>query len=112
MTDCLVGVTSVEVRVGEERGELRVKVAGSWRVKAEVLTSPQGRRKERQRVTCGAGRRRVQWRKNLLQEYGCPGNLSPKVRNLKFLVVALDCVCHFCLPQISFSLLSPSLYKY
>ena len=107
MTDCLVGVTSVEVRE-EEKGGLTVKVAGSWRGKGEVLTSQQGRRKERLRVTCGAGRRRVQWRKKLLQGYGCPGNLSPKVRNLIFLGADHSTV-FVIFPCYKY--LSPSLYK-
>ena len=109
MTDCLVGVTSVEVRE-EEKGGLTVKVAGSWRGKGEVLTSQQGRRKERLRVTCGAGRRRVQWRKKLLQGYGCPGNLSPKVRNLNFLGADHSTV-FVIFPNIFLPPLSPSLYK-
>ena len=83
MTDYLVGVTSVKVRVEEKGVGLRVKEERSWRGKGEVLTSPQGMR--RLRVMCGAGQKREQWGKKLLQENGCPGSLRLKVRHLEFL---------------------------
>lgn len=91
--DYLVGMTSVEVRVEEEGVGLRVKEERSWRGKGEVLTSPQEMR--RLRVTCGAGQKREQWEKKLLQENGCPGSLRLKVRNLISLRQITQLCCHF-----------------